>query len=67
MTKIPTISEMEELLLRDSKTEDLVEAGNKKSRRETGKDTLFFLAALALLNALGQALASCSSRIESTA
>ena len=39
MTKIPTISEMEELLLRDSKTEDLVEAGNKKSKTPNTKLT----------------------------
>lgn len=39
MTKIPTISEMEEFLLRDSKTEDLVEAGNTKSKAPNTKLT----------------------------
>ncbi|MFQ6704569.1 MAG: S41 family peptidase [Alphaproteobacteria bacterium] len=39
MTKIPTISEMEEFLLRDSETEDLVEAGNTKSKTPNTKLT----------------------------
>ena len=39
MTKIPTISEMEEFLLRDSKTEDLVEAGNIKAKSPETKLT----------------------------
>ena len=39
MTKIPTISEMEEFLMRDSKTEDLVEAGNIKAKSPETKLT----------------------------
>ncbi len=39
MTKIPTIREMEELLLRDSKTEDLVEGRNTKSKSPDTKLT----------------------------
>ena len=39
MSKIPTISEMEELLLRDSKTEDFVEGRNAKSKSPDTKLT----------------------------
>ena len=39
MTKIPTISEMEELLLRDSKTADLVDGRNAKSKSPDTKLT----------------------------
>lgn len=39
MNKIPTISEMEEFLLRDSKTEALVEAGNIKAKSPETKLT----------------------------
>ena len=39
MTKIPTISEMEELLLRDSKTADFVDGRNAKSKSPDTKLT----------------------------
>ena len=39
MTKIPTISEMEEFLLRDSKTKDLVDGRNTKSKSPDTKLT----------------------------
>ena len=39
MTKIPTVREMEELLLRDSKTADLIDGRNAKSKSPDTKLT----------------------------